>query len=160
MDCNRHLGSYIRALDNALAQTMRQNCEQLELTPSQGMFLHQIWFRQEVLHQDTYAKDLEQFFDIKHPTVSGILQRMEAAGFVRFEESRTDRRCKAVRLTRKAMDAHCQAAAHIQQAEARLTANMTEAEAAEFRRLLRLAADSFGVCIKPTIPQEKEDPNP
>lgn len=160
LDCNRHLGGYIRSLANALAQDMRQNSEQLGLTPSQGMFLHQIWLRQEVLHQDTYARDLEHFFDIKHPTVSGILQRMEAAGFVRFEENRIDRRCKVIRLTQKAVDAHLLAAAHIAQSEARLTANMTEAEVQEFRRLLQLAADSFGVCLKPTIPQEKEDPNP
>lgn len=160
MDSNRRLGSYIHSLSNALAQDMRQSSEQLGLTPSQGMFLHQIWFRQEILHRDTYARDLEQFFDVKHPTVSGILQRMEAAGFVRFEQNRTDRRCKAVRLTQKAVDAHLQAAARIEQSEARLTVNMTEAEVREFRRLLQLAADSFGVCLKPTIPQEKEDPNP
>ncbi len=160
MDNNRNLGCYIRSLANALAQDMRQSSEQLGLTPSQGMFLHHIWFRQEMLHRDTYARDLEQFFDIKHPTVSGILQRMEAAGFVRFEENRMDRRCKAIRLTQKAADAHLQATAHIEQSEARLTANMTEAEVGEFRRLLQLAADSFGVCLKPTLPQEKEDPNP
>lgn len=161
MDCNRHLGGYIRALANALAQDMRQSSEQLGLTPSQGMFLHRIWFRQEVLHQDTYAKDLEQFFDVKHSTVSGILQRMEAAGFVTLEESSADRRCKAIRLTPKAMAAHDLTDLHIQQTEARLTANMSEAEIQAFRRLLQLAAENFGVCVKPTIPSnEKEESNP
>lgn len=161
MDCNRHLGSYIRALDNALAQDMRQSSEQLGLTPSQGMFLHRIWIRQEVLHQDTYAKDLEQFFDVKHSTVSGILQRMEAAGFVTLEESSADRRCKAIRLTQKALDAKDQTDAHIQQTEARLTARMSEAEIQEFRRLLQMAAENFGVCIQQAVPQEeKEESNP
>lgn len=160
MDCNRHLGGYIRALDNALAQDMRQSSEQLGLTPTQGMFLHRIWVRQEILHQDTYAKDLEQFFDVKHSTVSGILQRMEAAGFVILEESAADRRCKAIRLTQKALDAHDQTDRHIQQAENRLTAHMTEDEVLEFRRLLQVAAENFGVCVHQAIPcEEKEEAN-
>ena len=80
--CERHLGGYIRAISNAMTQNMQQNSEQLGLTSTQGMFLHHLWIRKEKLGLPTYAKDLEEFFDIKHPTVSGVLQRMEAAGFV------------------------------------------------------------------------------
>ncbi len=156
MDHHRHLGSYIRAIANATEQSMRCNSEKLGLTPSQGMFLHRIWFRQEVLHQETYARDLEQFFDIKHSTVSGILQRMEAAGFLTLEERPEDRRCKTVRLTRQAMEAHAQTEQHIQAAEARLTAGMTEEEVAVFRRLLQRAAANLGVCNKPIFSKEEE----
>lgn len=160
MDCNRHLGGYIRALANALSQDMRQSSEQLGLTPAQGMFLHRIWVRQEILHQDTYAKDLEKLFDVKHSTVSGILQRMEAAGFVILEESASDRRCKAIRLTQKALDAKDLTDEHIRQTEDRLTDRMTEAEILEFRRLLQMAAENFGVCVHQSIPcEEKEEAN-
>ena len=156
MNRERPLGSYLRAISNAMAQDMQQNSERLGLTSTQGMFLHHLWYRQELLNQPTYARDLEEFFDIKHPTVSGILQRLEAAGFVVLHASETDRRCKAIYLTQKAMDTHAQIELHIAQTEAKLVEHMTEAEAAEFRRLLQLAAGNLGVCHK----RKKEEADP
>lgn len=161
MNCERHLGSYLRSISNALAQQMQQNSEELGLTPSQGMFLHHLWYRQERLGQISYARDLEAFFDIKHSTVSGILQRMEAAGFVELEACASDRRCKAIHLTQKAMDAHAQTDRHIQQTEAKLVEHMTQEEAAEFRRLLQLAASNLGVCLShPSCHHSKEESKP
>ena len=156
MEQTRPLGGYIRALANALSQDMRQNSEELGLTASQGMFLHHLWHRQQILRVDSYARDLEQFFDIKHPTVSGILQRMEAAGFVVFEASDTDRRCKRIRLTQKALDAHDKTAQHIRCSESRLVQGMTPEEADEFRRLLALAAYNLDVCHRPRFSQKEE----
>ena len=105
MECERHLGGYFRAISNALGQNMQRNLDELGLTATQNMFLHHLWFRQEKLGLTTSPKDLEEFFDIKHPTVSGILQRMEASGFVEFQPSQTDRRCKVIGLTQKSLDA-------------------------------------------------------
>lgn len=156
MKQERHLGGYLRAISNALAQDMQQQMEQLGLTSSQGMFLHHIWKRQAENGQDTYAKDLEEFFYVKHPTVSGILQRMEAAGFVTLEASATDRRCKAIHLTPKAANAHAQIEQQLNESETQLTNGMNEAERAEFRRLLHLAAKNLGVCCKPPAINEKE----
>lgn len=156
INCERHLGGYLRAISNAMAQDMQQNSEQLGLTATQGMFLHHLWFRQENMHVPTYAKDLEDFFDIKHSTVSGVLQRMEAAGFVQFQENVSDRRCKAIHLTQKGMDAHEQTGQHILQTEAKLTEGMTEEEISEFRRLLQIAASNLGVCM-PHFPKRKKE---
>jgi len=144
-----------------MAQDMQQNSEQLGLTSTQSMFLYHLWYRQEKLNQPTYAKDLEEFFDIKHSTVSGILQRMEAAGFVELQASELDRRCKAVHLTAKAMDAHKQTVLHIQQTEAKLVDGMTPEEALQFRQLLQTAARNLGVCTqhhRQKIQKEESDP--
>lgn len=154
MNRKRHLGGYIRALSNAIAQDMQQNSEAQGLTSTQSMFLHHLWFRQEKLLLPTFAKDLEDFFDIKHSTVSGVLQRMEAAGFVEFQASEEDRRCKAILLTPKALEIHAEAELHIQQTEARLVSGMTETEIQEFRRLLSMAAHNLGVCHKPPVPEK------
>lgn len=160
IDNEIHLGRYLRSIANALGQAMQQHSEQLGLTPTQGMFLHHLWYRQEKLGQVTFARDLEAFFDVKHSTVSGILRRMEAAGFVAFEASEGDRRCKSIRLTQKAMDAQAQTARHIQQTETRLLEHMTPAEAAEFRRLLQIAAGNLGVCMtNPFHDHPKEESN-
>lgn len=146
MEPNRHLGGYLRAISNAMSRNMQQNAEQLGLTSTQGMFLHHIWFRQEQQGLLTYARDLEEFFDVKHPTVSGILQRMETAGFIRFEASKTDHRRKSIHLTEQAMEVHSHTELHIRQTEARLVSGMTDTEVQEFRRLLQIAAANLNVC--------------
>lgn len=156
MTRERPLGSYLRTISNALAQDMQQQTEQLGLTSAQGMFLHHLWYRQTFLDKPTYARDLEEFFYIKHPTVSGILQRMEAAGFVTFQAKEDDRRCKSILLTQKALDAHAQIERHISCSEERLTQGMTQADRDSFRRLLHTAAANLGVCDRPKFPQEQE----
>ena len=157
MHCERHLGGYLRAISNAMAQDMQQNSERQGLTSTQSMFLHHLWVRQEHWKQTTYAKDLEEFFDIKHSTVSGVLQRMEAGGFVVFQASETDRRCKAVRLTEKGLSAIEQTGLHIRQTEARLVEGMSEEDIATFRRLLQTAAHNLGVCTPHFKNQKKEE---
>ena len=140
---------------------MQQNFEQLGLTSTQGMFLHHLWVRQQKLGRVTYARDLEEFFDIRHSTVSGILQRMEAAGFVEMHGSETDRRCKAIHMTQKALDALEQTDSHIRQEEAKLVRGMSEEDAAHFRRLLQQAARNLGVCAPhPHVTQKKEEAHP
>lgn len=157
MNRERSLSGYVRGLANALSQQLGQNVEALGLTPAQGMFLHRIWYCQEVLQQATCAKDLEQFFSIRHSTVSGILQRMEAAGFLTFEVSELDHRRKCICLTQKAWDAHAQTERLIQKNDARLVAGMTEEERLEFRRLLKLAAKSMGVFECAPFPQPEKE---
>lgn len=155
----RHMGGYFRAISNALSQRMQENCENLGLTSTQSMFLHHLWYREHILKEPTHAKELEAFFEIKHPTVSGILQRMEAAGFVTFEASETDRRCKTIHLTPLAEATHAEAERHIQQTEELLLQGMTESETVLFRQLLCRAANNLGVfCKHPPTSAPKEEP--
>ena len=149
MNHQQNLGRFVRALSNALSQDLQQSCDRLGLTSTQGMFLHHIWLRREHLGYDTYARDLEEYFDITHPTVSGILQRMETAGFLELRASETDRRRKSIHLTERSMAVHEEISLHIQQNEAKLTSGMTAADITEFRRLLQLAAANLAVCDNP-----------
>lgn len=140
---------------------MQQNSEELGLTGTQGIFLHHIWYRNEKQGLTTISRDLEEFFDTRHSTVSGILQRMEASGFITLQASRTDRRCKAVVLTEKGRSAIEKTGQHIRQTEAVLTEGMTPEETAEFRRLLQIAAGNLGVCMPHSCHHKpKEDMNP
>ena len=47
-------------------------------------------------------RDLERATRLSHPTMTGILRRLEKKGFLCWETSRRDRRCKSIRLTDKA----------------------------------------------------------
>lgn len=161
MERQRHLGGYFRAISTALSQQMQQNCETLGLTATQSMFLHHLWYRQHILCEPTYARDLERFFEIRHPTISGILQRMEAAGFLTMEASAADRRCRAIHLTEKAEAAQEQTEQYILETEALLLRGMSDTEIAEFRRLLQLTATNLGVfCDRIPPKPPKEDLTP
>ena len=50
-------------------------------------------------------KEIENFLEVSHPTVVGIVSRMEQNGFVTCRTDQTDRRNKIVSLTEKSMDA-------------------------------------------------------
>ena len=49
-------------------------------------------------------KELERFLEVSHPTVVGIVSRMEQNGFVECRTDRLDRRNKLVSLTRNASE--------------------------------------------------------
>lgn len=50
---------------------------------------------------ETTVQDISQHFRLKHPTVIGLLRRLEEKGFVTTAVSARDRRCRTVQLTEK-----------------------------------------------------------
>ena len=92
-DCSQNLGPRLRHLSNRITQYMDQQFLALDLTSTQSFILHHL-----VLHEgeQIYPKDIEKRFHLTHPTVSGVLQRLEAKDFVVLEPDRDDRRCKRI----------------------------------------------------------------
>ena len=91
-----------------------------------------------VLHpeQAIYAKTLEQVLHLKHPTICGILQRLEAKGFITFAVDEADRRCHRIIPTELALQAHRQAAEGLDAVERQLLAGFSPEEAAQFHDYL------------------------
>lgn len=146
-------GRKIKALNRAFHQAANASFASLELTCTQGMFLTYLDH-----HRDTpvYPKDLEQFFELSHPTVSGLLGRMEAKGFVSIAPDANDRRCKRIALTKKAHDAIRRGLAQMEQLDEQLVSGFTEEEKAQFWSLLCRAAENAAI---PCNPLEKEENN-
>ena len=79
-------GRIFRSLDCALGQRMDQALSGMDLTFSQGHIMGYL------AHRDTppCAKDIEDRFHLSHPTVSGLLARLEKKeleGFTPEEEA-------------------------------------------------------------------------
>ena len=129
-DCSQNLGPRLRHLSNRITQYMDQQFLALDLTSTQSFILHHL-----VLHEgeQIYPKDIEKRFHLTHPTVSGVLQRLEAKDFVVLEPDRDDRRCKRIRLTERARQ--CDAAV--------MCSGMSDEEQQTLLRLLDLAADNL-----------------
>ena len=103
MNAPRHLGHRVRILSQAIRQAIDRKLCDLDLTGQQSFIIRYLSERQgEVV----YPKDIEQRFRLTHPTVSGLLARLEAKGFITCTPDPDDRRCKRVAETEKAEQCH------------------------------------------------------
>ncbi len=111
-----------------------------DLTMSQAMVLE---FLNNTTEENRTQKAVEQHFGLQHPTVSGILKRLEKSGFIRTATSETDRRAKTIFMTEKAWQADARAKAHQDEREAQLFEGMTKEELKTLRRLLLHILDNI-----------------
>ena len=155
----RHVGRLIRIAEHAITQEIHKSHEALGITSSQGFMLGYLTRRH--LEGDTpiYAKDAERHFGVKHSSVSGVLQRLETKGFIVFSADDTDRRCKQIMLTQKALDIHEEIEGHIRNTEAQIFQGMSPEEIETFMHLLQRAADNLsdGQCCPLPLNTVKED---
>ena len=135
-----HYGYYIRVLDNCTNQAMTAALASMELTASQG---HIMGF---ISHRDTppCARDIEEYFQLSHPTVSGLLSRLEQKGFIEFRPDGQDKRCKRIYLLPKGRELHETMHQTILFTEEKLVQDFTEEEKAQFAVLLQRAIHNLG----------------
>lgn len=70
-------------------------------------------------------KEIEAFLGVSHPTVAGIVARMERSGYLCTETDEMDRRNKLVRMTEKARQYGTQMAKAVDEQEAQILAPLT-----------------------------------
>lgn len=154
MDRMHHIGSKIKALSCALSQEMNRSTAALDLTGSQAFFLCYLASQQDA---PVYPRDLEKEFDFTHPTVSGVLRRMESKGFITFRTGENDRRRKQILLTEKAVQCHEAMLQHVLSTEEAATRGLTPDECAELHRLLDKLIVNMGVLPNRQPPIEEEE---
>ena len=81
-------------------------------------------------------KDIEARFGVSHPTVVGLLKRLEAKGLVATNMSATDKRRKEVFLTAAGNALLDEAMKHRVSMEKQLRKGLTEEDLRQLRRLL------------------------
>lgn len=93
----KYYGHRLRILHACNEQAMTTALTQMELTSAQGLILGYL------AHHDAppCSRDLEDFFHLSHPTVSGLLARMEKKGFIALRTDETDRRCRRIHILPK-----------------------------------------------------------
>ncbi len=134
-------GHRIKQLHTLTGQRLGKTLEQLDLTPAQS---HVLRYLVEHRGQDPCSRDVEEFFSLTHPTVSGILSRLEAKGYVAFRLDQEDRRCKRIHVTEKALTCHAQIRIRIENLEEEMVRDFTPAERTTFAGLLDRAIRNLG----------------
>lgn len=112
----------------------------MDLTSAQGHIMGYL------AHQKTAPcpKDVEEAFHLSHPTVSGLLSRLEKKGFVELRTDEKDRRCKRIYVLPRGRE--CQETMHatIESIENRLVEGFSPEEQAQFEAFLNRAIANMG----------------
>lgn len=148
----RHYGPKLRMLVSMIDQQISASLEDMDLTCSQG---HVIGF---VIHQEEMPcpRDVEEAFGLSHPTVSGLLSRLEKKGFLELIPDEHDRRCKRIHLLPKSEECMERLHTGIRQTEEKLVADFTPEEQARFFLLLDRAIRNLGGTVPAEIQKEED----
>lgn len=123
---NMHTGRLVRMLNHQLKRNQKpeEAVEDDELTPMQRHILNYILL--ETLHRDIYQKNLEEEFQVRKSTVSGILKLIKKNGFIYRESVKEDARLKRILPTKKAEALRPSILEHIHETEIRMTEGVSE----------------------------------
>ena len=127
--------------------------DKMDLTAAQGHIMGYLTHRTD----PPCPRDIEEAFHLSHPTVSGLLNRLEKKGFLELRPDEHDRRCKRVHILPKGRECHETMHQTILQNENRLVQDFSEEEQALFFNLLSRAIANMGG--GPCHPNPKEEHN-
>ena len=134
-------GHLLRILHWCTDQTMTAALEKQELTSAQGHIMGYLSRQPE----PPCPKDIEEAFHLSHPTVSGLLSRLEQKGFIRLCPDPADRRCKRIYLQPKGTQCHDTMLRTILENESRMVQGFTLEEQEQFAAYLQRAIANMGV---------------
>ena len=135
-----HYGHMLRILHWCTDQSMTAALESMELTAAQGHIMGFLAHRQE----PPCPRDIEAEFQLSHPTVSGLLSRMEQKGFIELRTDPDDRRCKRIYILPKGDECHELMHKTILANEERIVEGFSPEEQELFGQMLQRAITNMG----------------
>ena len=136
-----HYGRLARTLHWCTDQSMTAELEKMELTAAQG---HIMGYLAHHKAQPPCPRDIELEFKLSHPTVSGLLSRLEQKAFIELRTYPEDRRCKRIYVLPKGKECHDRMHQTISNNEERMVQGFTEEEKQLFADFLNRAIANMG----------------
>lgn len=152
MNTQHHIGHYFKVLQLKMEHGINQQLLALDLTAAQGKIIGYLYRTKE----PPCARDVEQVFGLSHPTVSGLLSRMESKGFVELRPDPEDKRIKRIFLLEKGMACSRQIVQSIHENEQRMMQGFSDGEKEQFRILLERAIENLSEDAKTSHPKREE----
>jgi len=145
-------GHLFRILHWCSDQAVTQTLAGMELTAAQGHILSYL------AHRDTppCSHDIEEKFHLSHPTVSGLLSRLEKKDFIEFRPDPQDRRCKRIFLLDRGRACHDSIMQAIAVNEEKVVRGFTREEQAQFAAFLERAAANLDARPCCNFPKEEK----
>lgn len=136
----KHYGPRLKMLHFYTDQAITNALAEMELTSAQGHILGFLTHRKE----PPCPRDIEENFRLSHPTVSGLLSRMEKKEFIAIRPDQQDKRCKRIFLLPKGEACSQKIHQTILATENRLIQDFTPEEQEAFTLLLDRAIQNMG----------------
>lgn len=136
----RDIGFLFKQINMQIKKGIDKNLMEYDLTTSQSRVLFFIYFRGE---EKTSMKDIEEHMKVTHPTVIGIVKRLEEKGYVVTASDPEDRRVKLVEITNKTTKMIKKLDQGKRKMDEKLLKGFTERETKELRRMLSMIEDNL-----------------
>lgn len=133
----QNLGFCIRHVSHLIKRIADRSPAKRQMEPVTGMHGWVIGYLYDHRHEDTFQRDLEQVFQMRRSTASGILQLMEKNELITRESVKQDARLKKLVLTQKALDLHENFGQDLQRIDSRMIENVDPDDLATFQRVLK-----------------------
>lgn len=124
---NKKTGFLIKQVHILQEQRLNKRFERFGLTGAQTFTLVSL-FRAREKNQKLNQKDLERILDISNPTVTGILNRLEAKNLIKRVPCKHDARIKYIEVTQKAIELDKEIRQTFKESEQELVNSLTPEE--------------------------------
>lgn len=94
----KETGYYIKTINGIMEKQFNRKLKEYDLTKSQFDILLYLWKHP---NEDVKQRDLENFFKVSNPTITGILDRLQDKGLIARVHCPSDKRIHHIVLTEK-----------------------------------------------------------
>ena len=137
-------GLLFKQLSLAFENNLQREAARYDLTPAQASILIYLDAADHPVNQ----RELERYFKLSNPTVTGLMKRMEAKGFIRRVANPADGRSKYIQLTPKALEVSSSVRNNLHMLETTMMQDLSEEEEILFHEMLVRVLKRICICRK------------
>ncbi|WP_290771245.1 MarR family transcriptional regulator [Anaerofustis sp.] len=131
---------YFKRINDAMISRINNELKELDLTFSQMEVLQYLCERGD---KEVFQKDIEKYLNLTHPTVIGILKRLQSKDLIVIEISNKDKRKRKIIPTDKVMCLKEKMYKKKEETEKYVKSFYTDEEVKELERLLKKLCDNI-----------------
>ena len=127
------IGFLVKQINNVFEKELNDRLRGIGITSSQCAVLDYLFHTNE---EEVSQRDVERNLNLKNPTVTGLLKRLDEKGYILCVPNEEDKRKKNIYLTEKAYDIQRRMEADRKKLDKRLTMGMSKKEVDAVSRAL------------------------
>ena len=129
----RPIGFLVKQINNVFEKELNERLKDIGITSSQCAVLDYLFHTSK---EEVSQRDVEKNLNLKNPTVTGILRRLDEKGYILCVPNAHDKRKKSIYLTEKAYDIQRRMEADRRKLDRELTRGLTKREVEALRKNL------------------------
>lgn len=127
------IGFLVKQINNVFEKELNDRLRGIGITSSQCAVLDYLFHTNK---EEVSQRDVERNLNLKNPTVTGLLKRLDEKGYILCVPNEEDKRKKNIYLTEKAYDIQRRMEADRKKLDKRLTMGMSKKEVDAVSRAL------------------------